>query len=221
VSGLSVDGQSVTVTGSGFDLNKGVYVSLCVVPPTNYAPSPCGGGQDRSGTSGASVWVSTNPPDYAVGLTTPYGEGGSFSVPLTVGPAINDTIDCRSVRCAIVTRNDHTRGSDRSQDLFLPVTFGSDASPPSAPVAATPTTPTTSAPVPAPAADVPVDSTTATAEPTSTVEAPKGTALVADEDDGGSGSGTALAIGGGAALAAVAAVLGVRAKRRRAIAPEA
>lgn len=221
-SGLAPEGQAVTVTGSGYDEHKGVYVGLCVVPPTNHAPSPCGGGQDRSGTGGVSAWIASNPPDYAVGLPTPYGPGGSFTVTLAIGPTINDSIDCRTVRCAIVTRNDHTRGSDRSQDLILPVTFAADGPPPTAPVTTAPAASRTAPP------DAETTSTEATVlagppDPTgastTTTEAPTGTALVADEDRDGGGSGTALAVGGGVVVAGLVTALGVRA-RRRAVAAE-
>lgn len=49
-------GQSIAVNGVGFDVDKGVYVGLCLVPPAGAVPSPCAGGEDRSGSSGASAW---------------------------------------------------------------------------------------------------------------------------------------------------------------------
>jgi hypothetical protein len=168
VDGLDPDGQIVTVSGHGFDADKGIYVTFCVLPPTNHPPTPCGGGQDRSGSSDASGWVSSNPPPYAAGLTIPYGPGGSFVVQLAVQPAITDTVDCRSVRCAIVTRNDHTRSTDRSQDLFLPVTFRSPSDPqPSGPTTTLPrVSTTTTSPLADPAAT-----------PPSTLVAPDGTSV--------------------------------------------
>lgn len=149
--GLATGGQTVTVSGSGYDEAKGVYVSLCVVPPPGQTPTPCGGGADRAGTSGASAWVSSDPPDYASGLSQPYGPGGTFTVQLSVSPTINAGLDCRQVACAIVTRNDHTRGSDRSQDLLVPVTFADPAAPTTAPpptAAPTTTTSTTTTTLP-------------------------------------------------------------------------
>jgi hypothetical protein len=120
---LSGDGQTVTVTGSGYDTNKGIYVALCVATPKGALPSPCGGGVDMEGDGGASVWISDNPPSYASGLPIAYGAGGSFRVSFKVGPIINQVTDCRAVQCAIVTKNDHTINNDRSQDLQIPVTF--------------------------------------------------------------------------------------------------
>ncbi len=116
-------GQPIAVNGAGFDINKGVYVGLCLVPPAGAVPSPCAGGEDRSGSSGASAWFSSNPPSYATNIAVPYAQGGSFSAQLTVSPELGGGLDCRQVQCAIATRNDHTRSTDRSQDLFIPVTF--------------------------------------------------------------------------------------------------
>ncbi len=122
-TGLAETGQTVTVSGSGYDVNKGIYVALCVATPKGVLPSPCGGGVDMEGDGGASVWISDNPPSYAAGLPRPYGPGGSFRVSFKVGPVIDKFNDCRAVRCAIVTKSDHTINSDRSQDLQIPVTF--------------------------------------------------------------------------------------------------
>ena len=144
---LDPDGQAVAVSGAGYDEAKGVYVSLCVVPPPGTTPSPCGGGVDRENTSGASAWISSNPPSYATGVSQPYEPGGSFTVTIDISPTIDDSLDCRQIRCAIVTRNDHTRGSDRSQDLLIPVTFAESSpsitattEPPAAPTTTAPTT---------------------------------------------------------------------------------
>jgi hypothetical protein len=151
---LSGDGDTVLVTGSGFDETKGIYVGLCVITPADQQPSPCGGGIDRAGSTGASEWISSNPPSYAVGLPIPYEPGGSFSVELVVSPTINEVVDCRNVACAIVTKNDHTIISDRSQDLVIPVTFTGVA--PSTTIApeTSPTEPSETAPEITVAADV-------------------------------------------------------------------
>ena len=121
-SGLDPDKATITVTGKGFDAGKGIYVALCVKPAKGQAPSPCGGGADTSGSSSSSAWVSSNPPPYGVGLATPYGSGGTFRVTLMVSSRIGSA-DCRTSGCVVATRNDHTRGSDRSQDVLVPVSF--------------------------------------------------------------------------------------------------
>ncbi|SDT74935.1 hypothetical protein [Actinoplanes derwentensis] len=119
---LDRSGETVTVTGRGYDETKGIYVAFCLDNGAGVLPSPCGGGQDMSGSSGASVWISSNPPSYAEGLTKPYGKNGSFTVSIRVSQMIGE-IDCAVRACAIVTRNDHTRTGDRSQDVRIPVRF--------------------------------------------------------------------------------------------------
>jgi hypothetical protein len=120
--GLDRAGATVTVTGRGYDVTKGIYVAFCLDNGPGVMPSPCGGGADMSGGSGASAWISSNPPSYAEGLTTPYGKGGSFKVSIRVSQMIGD-VDCAVRGCAIVTRNDHTRTGDRSQDVRIPIRF--------------------------------------------------------------------------------------------------
>lgn len=143
---LSEAGETIVVTGSGYDESKGVYVGLCVVTSPDEQPSPCGGGIDRAGATGASEWVSSNPPSYAIGLPVPYEAGGSFVVELSVSPTINDVVDCRNVQCAIVTKSDHTIIDDRSQDLIIPVTFTGVAPSTTVTFDSTPSTPSETAP---------------------------------------------------------------------------
>jgi len=179
-SGLSPGGQSIRVTGSGYDPAKGIYVALCVIPPPNVMPTPCGGGVDIEGQAGASQWISSAPPSYGVGLATPYGPGGSFDTTFSLQAVVAPSVDCRSVRCAVLTRNDHTRSSDRSQDILIPVSFAvPGAAPPAAPAGAGRAAPGPAptgglpdrgivAPDPAPVAPMPVpaiETTTTTTTP--------------------------------------------------------
>lgn len=124
---LDPEGATVTVTGDGYREDVGVYVALCVVPEEGQTPGPCLGGVNMSGEEESSIWMSSNPPAYAEGLTVPFDDGGSFEVSLTVSANDGHT-DCldESVApngCAISTRADHTRDSDRSADVLIPVTF--------------------------------------------------------------------------------------------------
>ncbi|MEU1807485.1 hypothetical protein [Micromonospora aurantiaca (nom. illeg.)] len=159
-AGLSRSGATVSVSGRGYDVGKGIYVAYCVDNGPGVLPTPCGGGADTTGSLGASHWISSNPPSYAEGLTKPYGPGGSFSVTIKVTPTIGD-VDCTVRRCAVVTRADHTRAADRSQDVRVPITFaaGATSAPPKAGPAPQATTPAAAAPrattgrdAPAPAA---------------------------------------------------------------------
>ncbi|MFM8948281.1 MAG: hypothetical protein ACKOHO_05245 [Acidimicrobiaceae bacterium] len=118
---LNPNGTSVTVRGTGFDVRKGVYVTVC----TQAAPGPqatCIGGVNIDGSSASSVWVSSNPPGYAVGLTTPFLPDGSFTVELVV-VAKSGSLDCTVIKCGVITRSDHLRYTDRTQDVFVPITF--------------------------------------------------------------------------------------------------
>jgi len=189
--GLSQSGQHVRVTGSGYDANKGIYVALCVIPPPNVLPTPCGGGVDIEGQAGASHWISSNPPSYGIGLARPYGPGGTFDTTFTVSPTINASVDCRFVRCGLLTRNDHTRSADRSQDVIIPVSFTQPASPgaplPAPPpadgpggTAAPPPGVTPAPPPPAPPTAPPSPPASSTTTTTSTPPAPE----VAINDDG-------------------------------------
>ena len=119
---LAPTGAWVTVTGAGYDERIGIYVSMCLRPKSGKLPTPCGGGVNQSGSSGASVWVSSHAPSYGAGLAKPFGIGGTFRVRLFIGPRIGK-LDCRKVSCVITTRADHLQTSNRTADVFIPVTF--------------------------------------------------------------------------------------------------
>lgn len=112
----------ITVTGKGFDETVGIYLAYCVVPKAGKMPSPCGGGINKSGISGSSYWISSNPPPYGAGLAIPFTPGGRFSEKLSITRNIGK-FDCRKVRCAVTVRSDHLHEGDRSRDLYLPITF--------------------------------------------------------------------------------------------------
>ncbi len=155
---LRPETQSITVDGSGYNTDKGIYVAFCVIPPVpTQAPGPCGGGQDRTGQNGGAAWVSSNPPVYAAALTTRYGSNGSFKVQINVQAQLNETTDCRVVRCAVTSRNDHTRSSDRSQDILVPIYFQGGFGPPAP---GTPGAPATTPPTVAGSASAAATTTT-------------------------------------------------------------
>lgn len=153
-SGLDPAGETVTITGRGFDLSKGIYVVFCVNKGVGQMPSPCLGGVDQSGASGSSAWISSNPPSYGEGLAKPFtqeGGKGSFSVQLKITSKDQFT-DCLNKKvapngCVLGTRADHTRTADRSADVLSPVTFAG-SSPTAGPTTSAPTTsaPTTAVP---------------------------------------------------------------------------
>jgi hypothetical protein len=115
-------GSMVSVSGKGFDETVGIYLAFCVVPKKGGAPTPCGGGVNKAGMGEASYWISSNPPPYAVGLTDEYLPGGRFTHTVKISRFIGK-VDCRKVRCAVTVRADHLRSTDRSQDIFIPITI--------------------------------------------------------------------------------------------------
>ncbi|MBP2474994.1 hypothetical protein JOF53_003866 [Crossiella equi] len=122
-SGLNPAGEKVTVSGSGYNEAKGIYVAVCVDNGPGKMPTPCLGGADMTGKNGSSAWISSNPPPYGKELAKPYGPGGTFTVELNV-TAKDEYTDCAVLKCAIVSRADHTLGADRGQDFVVPVSFG-------------------------------------------------------------------------------------------------
>lgn len=204
-SGLAVDGQQVRVTGSGYDRSKGVYVAFCVVNGPGRVPTPCGGGADTEGDSGGSVWISDLPPAYGTGLARPYGEGGSFDVTITVRAQLDEETDCRVVRCAVVTRNDHTRSDDRSQDVVVPISFATQGrTPPAAPSRTDPSSPTDRTPGATAAPDGPSLATpgsAASSRPSATASASSTAARTAAPDDEVSASASTDAPSTGASSA--------------------
>ncbi|MCX5332719.1 immunoglobulin I-set domain protein [Streptomyces sp. NBC_00140] len=122
VNNLATENQTLKITGSGYDEDKGIYVALCVDNGDGELPTPCVGGVDMTGGSHSSAWISSNPPDYGEDLATPYEDGGSFEVELTVD-AEDEFTDCFEAKCVLATRADHTLSGHRSQDVKVPVSF--------------------------------------------------------------------------------------------------
>lgn len=138
-TGLAAAGDSVQVSGAGFDLSKGIYLGVCVNNGPGAVATPCLGGVDTTGGSGSSVWISSNPPAYGQGLAQPFaqtGGKGSFSTALAV-TAADALTNCEDPAkapngCVIVTRADHTRSADRTADVAIPISFGTVAQEPAA-----------------------------------------------------------------------------------------
>lgn len=133
---LDPAGTTLSVTGSGYDDTIGVYLAFCVDNGPGVAPSPCLGGVDMGGSSGASVWISSDPPPYGVGIARPFGAGGTFDEQITVtatdaddeGNVIADCLD-GSTKCVVATRADHTNAAVRSADVTVPVYFAGQTIP--------------------------------------------------------------------------------------------
>ncbi|MFE4692894.1 YncE family protein [Streptomyces sp. NPDC056749] len=119
---LDPDGDTVRVTGEGYDATKGIYIAFCKDNGDNRIPSPCLGGADMTGGGGSSQWIVPEGDVYEGDLAKAYGEGGSFDVEIEVEQRGNG-LDCTQVTCAVVTRVDHRGSGDRSQDVRVPVVF--------------------------------------------------------------------------------------------------
>ncbi|MFF8483246.1 immunoglobulin I-set domain protein [Streptomyces antibioticus] len=120
---LDPAGETLRVTGEGYDVTKGVYVALCKDNGDNRIPTPCLGGADQTGGSGASKWiVPEGSAEAPAGVAEVWGPGGTFDVELDV-KAKDNGLDCTEVACSVVTRVDHNGTGDRSQDVRIPVAF--------------------------------------------------------------------------------------------------
>lgn len=121
-SAISVkSGAVITVKGKYFDESVGIYLGFCVIPKAGKSPTPCGGGINKAGVGDTSLWISSNPPPYGVGLAEEFLPGGRFTKELKISRMIGK-FDCKKVRCAVTVRADHLRSDDRSFDLFIPIT---------------------------------------------------------------------------------------------------
>ncbi|MGW7042964.1 hypothetical protein ACWGDT_09575 [Streptomyces avermitilis] len=121
----AASGQVITVTGDGYNTSQGIYVGLCAVSGAQGAakPTPCLGGQDETGATGASHWVN-NTFGGLFANSSKFGTGGTFSVQIYVKATLDDGQVCgEDVTCAVVTRADHFDTNDRKYDVHVPVTF--------------------------------------------------------------------------------------------------
>lgn len=126
-------GDVLTIRGTGFDSSIGIYVGVCAIPASpEQKPGPCLGGIPEGAEQGdaagqealSSAWI-TDDWAWKAFATQGYSdhESGSFDVDLTVPAPTIEGLDCTEVRCALVTRADHTALNDRVQDMLLPIGY--------------------------------------------------------------------------------------------------
>lgn len=116
------NGQVLTVIGDKYNKKVGIYLAFCVVGAKGAMPGPCGGGVNTGGSATSSVWISSNPPAYGKSLAVPFSKSGGFNQSLTVSRYIGD-VDCAVIKCAVVTRADHTKSTYRKADVIIPMKF--------------------------------------------------------------------------------------------------
>ncbi|MFI6543820.1 hypothetical protein ACIBO9_11345 [Streptomyces prunicolor] len=121
-AGLDPAGDTIHVTGEGYDTAKAIYVAVCKDNGDNRIPSPCLGGADTGGTGSTSKWIVPEGDPYAGDLAQVWGAGGTFAVDIGV-EAKDSGLDCTQVVCSVVTRVDHRDAGDRSQDVRIPIAF--------------------------------------------------------------------------------------------------
>lgn len=125
-------GESLTISGDGFDAAIGIYVAVCAIPgDPSVKPGPCLGGIPQGAEEGnvntedlTSAWV-TSDWAWKAFATHSYDskQDGAFTATLTMPEPATEGLDCTVTRCAITTRADHTALNDRVQDIFLPIRF--------------------------------------------------------------------------------------------------
>lgn len=121
-------GDRLTITGTGYDSDIGIYVGFCKVPDeVDERPTPCLAGiPDEVDDALESAWITNNWAWRAFASHTFEDETtGSFKVELVVPEAEAEAegLDCRVQSCGIFTRADHTALSERVQDIYLPIAF--------------------------------------------------------------------------------------------------
>lgn len=115
-------GETLTVTGSGFDSSRGVYVWFCEQVGTSGTPA---GRPTGANCFGDGIWVSNTPG--AMDGKAAWSGAGTFSVSIPVVGSFG-SVDCRAAGtvCGIVTRNDHLDAGSYDQDTFTPLAFAAD-----------------------------------------------------------------------------------------------
>ena len=128
-------GDRIVVSGSGFDVSRGIYVAICKIPDQlGEKPGPCLGGVPDTGAQqegqegaiqfGPSNWVNNDWAWKLFGARS-YDDTdtGTFTAYLELPAPTDEGIDCRADACGIFTRNDHTALGDRVQDVHVPVAY--------------------------------------------------------------------------------------------------
>lgn len=111
-TGLSRDGEVVTLNIAGVLSGQGVYILQCVTPTVaGERPTTCVG-------QSKTIWASTT--------STPGAQALEPTMNLTLDRQMvsgANTIDCSVSSCGVFIRRDHNGPTDKSLDVFLPIAF--------------------------------------------------------------------------------------------------
>lgn len=111
-TGLSREGETITLNIEGVPAGQGVYILQCVAPTVaGERPTTCVG-------QSKTIWAST--------ISTPGAQPLNPTMNLTADRQIvsgANTIDCSVSSCGIFIRRDHNSPTDKSLDTFLPISF--------------------------------------------------------------------------------------------------
>lgn len=122
-SGLDRDASTtVTVSGSGYDPGKSIYLIYGVRPASDAIATAT-----KSASVSKLVKVGANPASAA---QVEMGADGTFSTTIDVVRTFTvsgTSYDCAVVTCSIYTARDHNDFADRTQDASVPVTFAAPA----------------------------------------------------------------------------------------------
>lgn len=115
-------GETITVSGTGFVPDQGIYIQLCEAPT---------GGELGTDQGRAQRCYPENDSEHIVWFA-PIAADGTFSSPLVVEssftPSDGVPVDCSEPdNCVIFTRRDHEGGAtDFSQDQFVGISFADE-----------------------------------------------------------------------------------------------
>ncbi|WP_157970698.1 hypothetical protein [Nakamurella deserti] len=111
-----------TVTGSGFDPAVDTYLAVCRADITATDPlTTCVGGPvpDDNDTAG---WAEVTSEPEGKRNSAVYGDGGTFSVDLTLTSASDAGVDCVAEGCVLIVRSAGEE-ADRPQDITVGLGF--------------------------------------------------------------------------------------------------
>ncbi len=110
LSNLDPAGSTIRGGFSAFPTEAGLYIQQCIAPVGGARPATC--------SDDIQLWVSDSG---AAGSVSSKGDISLKVMGTITGRGV--TVDCTTASCGLFFRYDRTKGSDLSQDKFIPITF--------------------------------------------------------------------------------------------------